>query len=137
MMSNARRSPSAQQIAALFAVLLLAGCASTFDVLPQKMGGLPADAPSRPVEAAPYPNVYAPDPRREVAKLSEDEQKTAELELLALREGANQRANPQPLEPERPKKKPAARKPDKKKVAAKEAAKKSSPASPPAAKQKN
>ena len=109
----------------MFAVLLLAGCASTFDVLPEKMGGLPANAPARPAESAPYPNVYAPDPRREVQKLSDDEQKTAELELLALRDGANQRANPQPLEPER-KNKPPAKKTEKKKAPpAKAAARKS------------
>ena len=63
---------------------MLAGCASTFDVLPEKLGGLPADAPARATGPARYPNVYAPDPHREVQKLSDDEQKTAELELLAV-----------------------------------------------------
>lgn len=109
MMSNARRSRLVPGLATLAAALTLAGCASTFDVLPEKLGGLPADAPARPAVSSPYPNVYAPDPHREVQKLSDDEQKTAELELLALRESQSQRINPTPLEPER-KKKPLARK---------------------------
>jgi hypothetical protein len=122
MMSNARRSRSAPGLAALAAALMLAGCASTFDLLPEKMGGLPADAPARPTDGRPYPNVYAPDPQRDVQKLSDDEQKTAELELLALRESQSQRLNPTPLEPER-RKKPLA-----KKTGAKQAEKKTPPA---------
>jgi hypothetical protein len=115
---------------------MLAGCASNFDVLPQKMGGLPADAPARPTESRPYPNVYAPDPTREVQKLSEDQQKSAELELLALRESQSQRINPTPLEPER-KKKPAAKKTGPKQADKKAPADKAAAARKPAEKQAN
>lgn len=114
MMSNARASRFAPHCAVVFglAALALAGCASTFDLLPERMGGLPEGAPARPAEVGPYPNVYEPMAPREVKKLNEGEQKSAEQELLALREGQHHRVNPPPPAPA--KKKPAAAPPSKK-----------------------
>jgi hypothetical protein len=98
MMSNARPNRLAPcAIAAAFvAVLMLAGCATTFDPLPEKLGGLPEGVPARPAEVGPYPNVYEPMVPREVKKLTEGEQKSAEQELLALRQSQTLRANPPP-----------------------------------------
>jgi hypothetical protein len=119
MMSNARGSRFAPHRAAVLglAALALAGCASTFDLLPEKMGGLPESAPARPAEVGPYPNVYEPMAPREVKKLNEGEQKSAEQELLALRESQNHRANPPPPPPKKaavpqPKKQAAKKAPD-------------------------
>jgi hypothetical protein len=107
MMSNARRNRLAPHVAlALAAALALAGCAATFDALPEKLGGLPEGTPARPAETSAYPNVYQPMVPRDVKKLNEGEQKSAEQELLALREHQNLRANPPPPAPA--KKKPAA-----------------------------
>jgi hypothetical protein len=130
-MSNARRNGLAPHSAIVLGVaaLMLAGCASTFDVLPEKLGGLPASAPARPTESAPYPNVYEPMVPREVKPLSSDEQKTLELELLALRESQSQRANPP--QPEPVKRKPAEKKQPAKKQAEKKAAEKKATDKPP------
>jgi hypothetical protein len=100
------------------AALALGACATTFDLLPEKMGGLPEGAPARPAEVGPYPNVYEPMVPREVKKLNEGEQKSAEQELLTLRQSQNLRANPPP--PPAPAKKAAAA-PQPKKQAAKKA----------------
>jgi len=107
-MSNARPSQFAPRSAILLglAALALAGCSSTFDALPEKMGGLPESAPARPAEVGAYPNVYEPMAPREVKKLNEGEQKNAEQELLALRQSQTLRANPPPPPP--PAKKAAA-----------------------------
>lgn len=121
-MSNARRNSLAPYLlaAAFLAALALAGCASTFDLLPEKMGGLPEGAPARPAEVGAYPNVYEPMVPREIKKLNEGEQKSAEQELLALRQSQNLRANPPPPPPPPPAKKAAAA-PQAKKQAAKKA----------------
>jgi hypothetical protein len=82
-------------LAAALLLAMLSGCASsTFDVLPQKMGGLPADAPERPAERRAFPNVYEVRPTRETTPLSEAEQKKLESDLTTLREEQKQRANP-------------------------------------------
>jgi hypothetical protein len=121
MMSNARRNRLAPcaVAAAIIAALMLAGCATTFDALPEKLGGLPEGVPARPAEVGPYPNVYEPMVPREVKKLTEGEQKSAEQELLALRQGQTLRANPPPPPP--PAKKSPAAAPQPKKQAAKKA----------------
>ena len=62
MIANARRKLSAPLLGAM--LLALAGCTSTFDALPEKMGGLPAGAPARPAEALTFPNVYEVRPTR-------------------------------------------------------------------------
>src|ERR1041384_589621 len=109
MIANVRRPLSAPLAAAL--VLALSGCASTFDGLPEKMGGLPASAPERPAERKAFPNVYEVRPTRESAPLSNAEQKKLESDLTNLRETQKQLANPPPPPPKKaaapPKKAPA------------------------------
>jgi hypothetical protein len=121
MMSNARPDSLAPRAAAMALVLalMLAGCASAFDVLPEKLGGLPADAPARQAATPTYPNVYEPMVPRDVKPLSEDEQKQFGQELLSLRDSQTLRANPPPPEPA--KKRPVATKAQPKKQAAKKA----------------
>ena len=95
MMSNARGNslaPRAAVIGVALVALLLGSCASTFDALPEKLGGLPETAPKRSTEQMPYPNVYEVRPTRSVAPLDDAEQKKIESELTALREGQKQRA---------------------------------------------
>jgi outer membrane biosynthesis protein TonB len=110
MTSNARR-----YVAAAFAGLLslaVAGCASTFDVLPEKMGGLPDSAPARPAEAYTTPNVYEVRPTRDAKPLDEAEQKKLESDLVTLREQQKNLANPPPPPPPPPAK-PASKAPAK------------------------
>jgi hypothetical protein len=101
MMSNARRNLLAPPAAVLFALatLALSACSSTGDVLSDKLGGLPADAPQRPATTLPAPNVYEVRPTREARPLSDDEQKKLESELTTLRESQKTRANPPPPPP--------------------------------------
>ena len=69
MMSNARRNRLAPQTAALLVLALfgLSACSTIGDTLPEKAGGLPANAPARPADALPTPNVYEIRPTREAA----------------------------------------------------------------------
>jgi outer membrane biosynthesis protein TonB len=116
-MSNARRNNSAPFAAALLLMLAglgLAACSSMGDTLPEKAGGLPANAPARPADALPTPNVYAVRPTREAAPLDADGQKKLESDLTSLRESQKARANPPPPPPPPPpvaKKKAPAKKP--------------------------
>ena len=100
-MSNARRNLLAPPAAVLFALatLALSACSSTGDVLSEKLGGLPANAPQRPATTPPAPNVYEVRPTREARPLSDDEQKKLESELTTLRESQKTRANPPPPPP--------------------------------------
>ena len=121
MDSNARHRKLAPWTTAFLCTvpLALAACSSTFDVLPEKVGGLPATAPERQAEPMAFPNVYEVRPTREARPLNDDEQKKLESELATLREQQKQQANPPP--PPSPAKKAAA--PLKKEpVAAKKAA---------------
>src|SRR4029077_1695219 len=113
MISNARRILSAPFAAPMLLSLALAlpGCSSTFDVLPQKMGGLPADAPERTADPKAFPNVYEVRPTREAVPLTTEEQKKLETDLTNLREGQKQRPNPPPPPPEPKKAAAAAKKP--------------------------
>jgi len=97
MTLNARRSLSAS-FAGLM-LLLLSGCTSTFDVLPEKMGGLPQSAPERPATPYAVPNVYEARPTREAKPLTMDEQKKLESDLVTLREHQKNLANPPPPPP--------------------------------------
>jgi hypothetical protein len=103
MMSNARpnnRLPvRAAWLVVALATLALTGCASAFDVLPEKAGGLPASAPARPAEPLPTPNVYEVRPTREARPLDNAEQKKLESELTTLRDSQRHRANPQLVPP--------------------------------------
>jgi len=107
-MSNARRIRSF--VLHVAAALALAGCSSAVDMLPEKLGGLPNDAPQRPATTLATPNVYEVRPTREARPLSDAEQKKLESDLLALRETEKQRANPPPPPPP-PEKKAAAKLP--------------------------
>jgi len=107
-MSNARRIRSF--VLHVAAALALAGCSSAVDMLPEKLGGLPNDAPQRPATTLASPNVYEVRPAREARPLSDAEQKKLESDLLALRETEKQRANPPPPPPP-PEKKAAAKLP--------------------------
>jgi len=91
MTLNARRRTSAPALVLI--MLALSGCASTFDALPEKMGGLPESAPARPAEAYTFPNVYEARPR-DTKPLSADEQKKLESDLVTLREQQKNLANP-------------------------------------------
>jgi hypothetical protein len=102
MMSNARRNHLAPRAATLLlalAALALSACASTFDMLPEKAGGLPATAPARPAEPLPVPNVYEVRPTREATPLDAAGQKKLESDLTSLRESQKARANPPPPPP--------------------------------------
>jgi hypothetical protein len=83
-------------------LLALAGCTSTFDALPEKMGGLPESAPARPAEAYPVPNVYERRPTRDAKPLDDAEQKKLEADLVTLREQQKNLANPPPPPPSPP-----------------------------------
>jgi outer membrane biosynthesis protein TonB len=102
MMSNARRNNSALAAAALLLVLAglgLSACSSMGDTLPEKAGGLPANAPARPADSLPVPNVYEVRPTREAQPLDADGQKKLESDLTSLRESQKARANPPPPPP--------------------------------------
>jgi hypothetical protein len=107
MMSKARRSflPPRTGLLLILAAFLTA-CGSTIGKMPEQLGGLPSDAPQRPAETMPFPNVYEPRPVREATPLTNAEQKKLESELVTLRESQKQRANPPP--PPTPAKKAAA-----------------------------
>jgi outer membrane biosynthesis protein TonB len=124
MNSNARHNVSAPLLGAM--LLALMGCASSFDALPEKMGGLPATAPARSAEALTFPNVYEVRPTREAKPLNDDDQKKLESELVTLREQQKNLANPPPPPPPPAKvAKPASKTPAKTNAAKKE------PANPP------
>jgi hypothetical protein len=106
MVSNARRNCLAPALFALAFPLAVSACSSTFDVLPEKAGGLPASAPQRSVEPIAFPNIYEQRPIREAKPLNDEEQKKLESELTTLREQQKQLANPPPPTP--PAKKAAA-----------------------------
>lgn len=109
---------------AVAALLGLSACSSTFDALPEKLGGLPANAPERPAQQMAFPNVYEVRPTRETKPLTDDEQKKLETELTTLREQQKQLANPPPPTPPAKKTATAVKKDSgpAKKAAAKEAA---------------
>jgi hypothetical protein len=71
------------------------------DLLPEALGGLPANAPHRPATPYATPNVYEVRPTRPVKPLTQDEQKKLEAELTALRERQKNRANPPPAAPKK------------------------------------
>src|SRR3954468_20482621 len=99
MTLNARPSLSAPAVALM--LLVLSGCTSSFDALPEKMGGLPESAPARPAQSFAFPNVYEARPR-ETKPLSTDEQKKLESDLVTLREQQKNLANPPPPPPPPP-----------------------------------
>ena len=124
MTLNARRSLSAPTFGLM--LLVLSGCASTFDALPEKMGGLPESAPARPATPYAVPNVYDARPTREARPLSTDEQKKLETDLVTLREQQKNLANPPPPPPKAAAK-PPSKTPAKAAAPKKEAAKAAEP----------
>jgi hypothetical protein len=64
----------------------LSGCGSMIgEVLPNAVGGLPADAPSTPATPTAYPAVHNMPPARSTATLNNDQQKQLEDDLVAAR----------------------------------------------------
>lgn len=77
----------------LAAALAVAGCGSVPGTTPIAIGSLPADAPARPAEQAPFPNVYDEPPARPAKLMTEEEQTRLQAELTALRKRVNSRAD--------------------------------------------
>ncbi len=106
-MSIARRNRSGVVTALLLAAVALVpmtGLAQVSDALgglPEKWGGLPANAPQRPATPYATPNVYEVRPTRPVKPLTADEQRKLEAELTSLREQQKNRANPKPSAPKK------------------------------------
>jgi len=75
-------------LAGLALTTALAACSanSIGDRLPEAVGGLPAGAPARPVEANQYPAVHDMPPARPTEPMSEDAQVKLEKELQAARD---------------------------------------------------
>ena len=121
MTSNAHWYRSAP-VASLM-LLLVSGCTSTFDALPEKMGGLPESAPARPAESFAFPNVYQVRPTREAKPLDDAEQKKLQSDLTTLREQQKNLANPPPPPPPVTAAKPASKTPAKAAPVKKEPAK--------------
>jgi len=137
MLSNARHAGLVSRAAILLATALaLAACSSTFDVLPEKLGGVPATAPERPAEQPAFPNVYEQRPTRDMKNLNTEEQKKLESELTNLREQQQQLANPPPPPPPAAKKAGAAPTAKAAAPAKKEPPKTAGPKPAPAAKKK-
>jgi hypothetical protein len=99
-MSIARRNRSGPVTALMLAAMALVPATGRAQVsealggLPEKWGGLPANAPQRPATPYATPNVYEVRPTRPVKALTADEQRKLEAELTALRESQKNRANP-------------------------------------------
>jgi len=121
MTQNAHRRASAPALALM--MLGLAGCASTFDALPEKWGRLPESAPARPAEAYAVPNVYEKRPTREAKPLDDAEPKKLESDLVTLCEQQKNLANPPPPPPPKTAAKPQSKTPAKAAPPKKEAAK--------------
>ena len=77
----------------------LSACASTFSSLPTQLGGMPADAPQQPAAPAAYPAVHDMPPPRPDVVMTQEEQKKAEAELMALRERQEREAGTFPNTP--------------------------------------
>ena len=77
----------------LATALAVAGCGSVPGTTPVAIGSLPPDAPARPAEQAPFPNVYDAPPARPAKLMTEEEQARLEAELTALRKRVNSRAD--------------------------------------------
>lgn len=78
-------------------LLLMAACSGTTSLLsnmPAALGGLPADAPARPVNSdlTSYPAVHDMPPPREAATLTPEQVKAVEAEIAFARERQKQQA---------------------------------------------
>jgi hypothetical protein len=76
----------------------LCGCSGSLiaDHMPTAVGGLPEDAPARPVTPTAYPAVHNMPAARSTTTLSDDQQKQLEDDLVATRNryGGNPDAPP-------------------------------------------
>ena len=92
MMSCSQRTPGmgprkpALAIAFAGAILTLAGCSSTVDMIPEKLGGLPANTPQRQKNPPAYPAIFETPPPRTTPPLTAEERKRLEAELATTRE---------------------------------------------------
>jgi hypothetical protein len=98
MSASQSRRPTGPRIGAAVlaacAAALLSGCSSggmIADHMPDAVGGLPADAPARPVTPVAYPAVHNMPPARSTSPLDSVQQKQLEDDLVAARNryGAN------------------------------------------------
>lgn len=87
---------------------LLPACSSLGESIPASIGGLPADAPARPANAAAYPDVHDMPPAREAPVLDDYAKQKLEDDLVSARDRQAGR-NPAAKKPAA--KKPAAKKP--------------------------
>ncbi len=71
---------------ALVLALALGACSSTFSRMPTELGGMPPGTPQQPAAPAAYPAVHDMPPPRNDVVMTQEEQKKAEAELMALRE---------------------------------------------------
>jgi hypothetical protein len=76
----------------------LGACSSTLSSLPTQLGGMPAGTPQQPAPAT-YPAVHDMPPPRPDVTLTQEEQKKAEAELMALRERQEKEAGTFPNAP--------------------------------------
>jgi hypothetical protein len=95
------RSGLAAGALAAGAIALLSGCSGMIaDNMPAAVGGLPADAPPRPVTSTAFPAVHSMPPGmppvRTSTPLSADQQKQLEDDLVAARDRNNVNPDPPP-----------------------------------------
>ena len=82
-------------VAAALAVAapLLCSCSSTlFSQVPTALGGLPADAPQRPVTPTAYPAVFDTPPPRDDVVLTNTQQQQVQDDLMAARDRQTKRS---------------------------------------------
>ena len=91
-----RRNNWPRSTLSAFAVLsgaaLLSGCSAAGESLPQNLGGLPSEAPARPVRPGVFPAVHDIPPPRQDRPLSVEEQDRLEQDLKALKTRQETRA---------------------------------------------
>lgn len=73
-------------VAAVLVAGLLAGCSTTVEQLPSKLGGLPEATPARSATPVAFPSVNNVPPKREEAVLTEVQRKKLRDDLIAQRE---------------------------------------------------
>jgi hypothetical protein len=69
---------------------VLTGCSSTVDHIPTAMGGLPDSVPARPAASPDYPAVHDMPPERTLSRLTPEERKLLQDELIASRNRATE-----------------------------------------------
>jgi len=95
--ATSRRVLAVRVLAGAALLSLAAGCTSSngpaFSNLPQALGGLPADAPARPLaDQTAYPAVHDMPPPRTAATLTPEQVQAVEAEIAFARERQKQQA---------------------------------------------